>query len=115
MAYTLRQPNDLPAATPYDLKSSGPTEESSMLSKFNMLKSILPQQEKEAEAAPKKFQPLQAGMSNSLQRRMSDLQQAPQMQLAEGIDALKYIQDPAQRQAYAAPLLQAQLKAKGGA
>lgn len=48
------------------------------------------------------------------QRRMLKLQEDPKMQLSQSIEALKFIEDPAQRQAYAAPLIQAQLKAKGG-
>ena len=83
-----------------------------MLNQLQMLKSMMPQ--KPQEAAPAPSARLQTGMSDPLQRRMMEMQQNPQMQIADSIDSLKYIQDPAQRQALAAPLIQAQMAARGG-
>lgn len=52
------------------------------------------------------------GGSDALQRRMSKLQENPQMQIANSIDSLKYIQDPGQRAELAMPLLQADYMAR---
>lgn len=51
--------------------------------------------------------PIDTGGSDALQRRMQSLQQDPQMQIANSIDSLKYIQDPQMRADLAKPLLQA--------
>jgi len=47
-----------------------------------------------------------------MQRRMSSLQESPQMQIANSIDSLKYVQDPAQRAELAKPLMQADYMAR---
>lgn len=57
-------------------------------------------------------QPVASGGSDALQRRMQKLQENPQMQIAQSIDSLKYIQDPAQRAELAKPLLQADYMAR---
>jgi len=44
----------------------------------------------------------------AMSRRMASLNNDPQMQIRDGINSLKYIQDPAQRVELAKPLLQAQ-------
>ena len=117
MAYSLMPPNPLPAATPYTSadvpqydQSQGP---SGMLNKLQMLQSLMPQKPQQP-ANPQKQPQIPVGMSDPLQRRMVEMQQSPQMQIADSIDSLKYIQDQAQRQALAAPLIQAQMKARQG-
>lgn len=57
-------------------------------------------------------QAVETGGSDALQRRMSKLQENPQMQIANSIDSLKYIQDPGQRAELAKPLLQADYMAR---
>ncbi|MEZ0392072.1 MAG: hypothetical protein ACAH59_07660 [Pseudobdellovibrionaceae bacterium] len=52
------------------------------------------------------------GGSDALQRRMQKLQENPQMQIAQSIDSLKYIQDPQMRADLAKPLLQADYMAR---
>jgi hypothetical protein len=57
-------------------------------------------------------QTVMTGGSDALQRRMQKLQENPQMQIAQSIDSLKYVQDPAQRAELAKPLLQADYMAR---
>lgn len=54
------------------------------------------------------------GPSEAMQKRMQSLSESPRAQLAQSIDSLKYVQDPAQRQALAKPLLQADYLANKG-
>lgn len=46
--------------------------------------------------------------ANSVERRLAELEQSPEMKLRESIDSLKYIPDDALRAQLAEPLLQAQ-------
>lgn len=55
---------------------------------------------------------IQTGESDALQRRMQALQDSPQMQIANSIDSLKYVQDPQMRSELAKPLLQADYAAR---
>lgn len=112
MAYSLMPQNPLPAATPYSAADVPKYDGGGMASQLQMLQSMMPQKPQQPDA-PQKGSQVAVGMSDPLQRRMAELQQNPQMQIADSIDSLKYIQDPAQRQALAAPLIQAQQKARG--
>lgn len=47
-----------------------------------------------------------------MSRRMNTLKESPQMQIANSIDSLKYIEDPAQRAELAKPLMQADYMAR---
>lgn len=55
---------------------------------------------------------IQTGPSDAMGRRMQSLQESPQMQIANSIDSLKYIQDPQQRAELAKPLMQADYMAR---
>ncbi len=55
---------------------------------------------------------VQTGGSDALQRRMQKIQENPQMQIANSIDSLKFIQDPQMRADLAKPLLQADYMAR---
>ena len=108
--------NPLPAATPYTSadvpKFDAASSPGGMMGKLQMLQSLMPQQQ-EQEQGPQKRAPLQTGPSDPMQRRMAEMQQNPQMQIADSLDSLKFI-DPSLRQDLAGPLLQAQMKAKQG-
>jgi len=52
--------------------------------------------------------------TSAIARRLEELKESPQQQIANSVDSLKFIQDPEQRRALAAPLIQAELRAKKG-
>lgn len=49
-----------------------------------------------------------------IQNRIQQLQETPQMQIANSIDSLKFIQDPDKRAELAKPLIEANLVARRG-
>lgn len=51
---------------------------------------------------------------DAMAKRFNEMQESPQMQIANSIDSLKFIQDPAQRQALAGPLVRAEMASKKG-
>lgn len=58
--------------------------------------------------------PQVASDGGAMSRRMAELNDSPQMQIRQGIDSLKYVQNPEQRMELAKPLLQADYLAKKG-
>ncbi len=64
--------------------------------------------------AQDKSQGPQAVELNAMQRRQSELDNSAQRQIAQSIDSLKYIEDPAQRIELGKPLVMAQMQAQKG-
>ena len=54
------------------------------------------------------------GPSDALSRRLQEINSSPQSQIADGIDSLKYIQDPSLKAQLAEPLMRANELAKIG-
>lgn len=65
----------------------------------------------QAANQPQGAQPVQESQS-AVQRRLAQLDETPLAKIRQGLDALQFVEDPAQRVELAKPLLQAEMVAK---